>query len=108
MRAQTTWPEGVALLPRVNTAFGAPAAPLPAEPTPQEVADVRAKAAAAGVPSQTITEEEFRELEEKQQVWGVVRAVGLYVCVVGGWVGGWVDRRAGRWMLPNFAKHMQA
>ena len=38
------------------------------EPSPEEVAAVRAKAAAAGFPSQTITEEQFQELEEKQQV----------------------------------------
>lgn len=87
MQAQTTWPEAPPCC-LASTWLRAPAAPLPAEPTPQEVADVRAKAAAAGVPSQTITDEEFRELEEKQQVWAIVRAVGLYVCVVGGRVGG--------------------
>ncbi|KAL4430825.1 hypothetical protein ABPG75_006081 [Micractinium tetrahymenae] len=42
-------------------------APRSAEPTSAEVQAVRAKAAAAGFPSQTITEEQFRQMEAQSE-----------------------------------------
>jgi hypothetical protein len=43
-----------------------PAGPRPAPPSPERVDQIRAEAAAAGFPSQTITEEQFEELEADQ------------------------------------------
>lgn len=47
-------------LPRLPAA---PAAKAAAEPTPAEVEAIRARAAKAGFPSQTITEQQFKEME---------------------------------------------